>query len=175
MPHWHRHIGIDLASNDYNARLTFPNMASPMKRSQRLEPVVKVAENREQQAAKALGDSQEALNQAEQRLVELKNYREEYIRRFHAAGSVGMRAKQMGDYRVFLANLSQAIEQQIVLVQQAANVVEQRRQHWFSRRGKVKMLDKVVSRYQSDEQRVIDRKEQREQDERSQQLPKQKS
>lgn len=139
-----------------------------MKRSQRLEPVVKVAENREQQAAKALGDAQGALAEAQQRLEELKHYREDYIQRFHTAGSFGMSAAQMGDYRLFLSNLSQAIEQQTAMVQQAAAVVERQRQQWFNRRGKVKMLDNVVSRYQADEQRDADRKEQREQDERAQ-------
>jgi flagellar protein FliJ len=142
-----------------------------MKRSQRLEPVVKVAQSREQQAARALGDSQQALSQAEQRLAELKNYREEYVHRFHASGAAGMSAVQMGDYRLFLSNLSRAIEQQVGLVEQAAAGVEQQRQHWFSRRGKVKMLGNVVSRIQADEQRVVDRKEQLEQDEHSQRMP----
>ena len=128
-----------------------------MKRSKRLEPVVRVAENRKQQAAKALGESQSALQQAEQRLDELKNYREEYIRRFHTNGAQGMSAVQMGDYRLFLSNLSRAIEQQVELVNQAAAV---------------KMLDKVVSRFQADEQRIVDKKEQLEQDERAQRLPK---
>ncbi len=143
-----------------------------MKRSQRLEPVVKVAENREQQAARSLGDSQSALKQAQQRLDELKNYREEYIQRFHANGAVGMSAVQMGDYRLFLSNLSRAIEQQTGLVQQAAAVVEQQRQQWFTHRGKVKMLGNVVSRFQTEEQRVVDRKEQLEQDECAQRTPK---
>lgn len=139
-----------------------------MKRSKRLGPVVKVAENQKQQAAKALGDSQLALQRAEQRLRELKDYREEYIRRFHANGAVGMSAVQMGDYRLFLSNLSRAIEQQVELVEQAVAVVEQQRQQWFSRRTKVKMLDNVVSRFQADEQRIVDKKEQSEQDERAQ-------
>ncbi len=142
-----------------------------MKRSQRLEPVVRVAENREQQAARSLGDSQLALNQAQQRLDELENYRKEYIQRFHTTGATGMSAVQMGDYRLFLSNLSRAIEQQIGLVKQAAVTVEQQRQQWFSRRGKVKMLGNVVSRFQTEEQRVADRKEQLEQDERAQRMP----
>jgi len=142
-----------------------------MKRSQRLDPVVRVAENREQQAARSLGNSQSALNQAQQRLNELRNYREEYVQRFHANGAIGMSAVQMGDYRLFLSNLSCAIEQQAGLVKQAATVVEQQRQQWFSRRGKVKMLGNVVSRFQTDEQRVVDRKEQLEQDERAQCTP----
>ncbi len=142
-----------------------------MKRSQRLDPVIKVAENREQQAARSLGDSQSALSQTQQRLDELKNYREEYIQRFHATGAVGMSAVQMADYRLFLSNLSRAIEQQNGLVQQAIATVEQQRQQWFTRRGKVKMLGNVVSRLQTDEQRVVDRKEQREQDEYTQRMP----
>jgi len=142
-----------------------------MKRSRRLEPVVKVAENREQQAARSLGDAQSALNQAQQRLDELENYRKEYIQRFHTTGAVGMSAVQMGDYRLFLSNLSRAIEQQAGLVKQAAAAVEQQRQQWFARRGKVKMLGNVVSRFQTEEQRVADRKEQLEQDERSQCMP----
>ncbi len=142
-----------------------------MKRSRRLEPVVKVAENREQQAARSLGDAQSALNQAQQRLDELENYRKEYIQRFHTTGAMGMSAVQMGDYRLFLSNLSRAIEQQAGLVKQAAVAVEQQRQQWFARRGKVKMLGNVVSRFQTEEQRVADRKEQLEQDERSQRMP----
>jgi len=143
-----------------------------MKKSSRLQPVVKVAENREQQAAKALGDSQAALQQAEQRLTELKQYREEYIQRFHAAGAAGMAAAQMGDYQKFLHKLAMAIEQQAQIVVQTSGVVEQKRQAWFQTRGKTKMLNNVVSRYQAKEQRDTDRKEQNEQDERSQHLPK---
>ena len=143
-----------------------------MKKSTRLQPVVKVAENREQQAAKALGNSQTALGQAEQRLTELKQYREEYIQRFHTAGAAGMAAAQMGDYQKFLHKLSMAIEQQVQIVAQATGVVEQKRQAWFQMRGKTKMLNNVVSRYQVTEQRETDRKEQNEQDERSQHLPK---
>ncbi|HEC18561.1 MAG TPA: flagellar export protein FliJ [Gammaproteobacteria bacterium] len=142
-----------------------------MKRSQRLEPVVKVAENREQQAAKALGEAQAALQQAQQRLAELKTYREEYVQRFHSDGATGMSAVQMGDYRLFLSKLSRAIEQQAELVEQAAARLEQQRQQWFDQRGKVKMLGNVVSRFQADERRSVERREQREQDERSQGRP----
>lgn len=137
-----------------------------MKKSQRLEPVAKVAESREQQAARALGQAQTLMNQAEQRLVELKNYKEEYLRRFHTQGSRGMNAAQMEDYRRFLAKLDIAIAQQQQAVEQAAVRVETQRQHWFERRGKTQALDKVVARYQADEQRREDRNEQLELDAR---------
>ena len=138
-----------------------------MKRSRRLQPVARLAENHEQQAARALGDAQTQLTQAEQRLGELQSYREEYERRFQQMGSSGMGSLQMADYRQFLHNLSKAIEQQEVIVQQAMNLVVQRKQHWFAKRGNTQMLDNVVQRYESMEQREDDRKSQREQDERS--------
>ena len=143
-----------------------------MKRSQRFEPVVKVAENREQEAARLLGDAQTALTEAQQRLAELEGYREEYIKRFHVTGSVGMSAAQMLDYRAFLVKLDQAIAAQGTVVEQADNLVERQRQEWFTRRGKVKMLDTVVARYQADEQRDANRKEQGDQDERAQHMKK---
>lgn len=141
-----------------------------MKRSQRFEPVVKVAENREQEAARLLGDAQSALSQAQHRLTELEGYREEYISRFHSTGSVGMSAAQMMDYRTFLGKLDLAITEQRTVVEQADQFAEQQRQEWFARRGKVKMLDTVVARYQADEQRDANRKEQGDQDERAQRI-----
>jgi flagellar FliJ protein len=140
-----------------------------MKKSRRLQPVVKVAESREQQAARALGESQSQLSQAQQRHAELLRYKEEYLQRFHAAGKVGMNAAQMEDYRQFLVKLDQAIEQQRQVVEQAAQVLETKRRHWFEKRTKTQALDKVVSRYQSAEQRQQDRQEQNEQDEHAQQ------
>ena len=131
-----------------------------------------MAENREQAAARLLGEAQTALTEAQQRLGELEGYREDYIKRFHVTGSVGMSAAQMLDYRAFLVKLDQAIAAQGGVVEQAADLVERQRQEWFTQRGKVKMLDTVVARYQADEQRDADRKEQGDQDERAQQIKK---
>ena len=137
-----------------------------MKRSRRLQPVVRVAENRQQQAARALGLAQGELAQAQQRLSELKGYREEYIRRFQAAGAQGMVVVQMADYRQFLHRLAMAIEQQVKVVAHVTARVEDQRRRWFASRGKAQMLDNVVQRYQADEQREADRKEQVELDDR---------
>lgn len=139
-----------------------------MKRSERFEPVVKVAENREQEAARVLGDAQSALTSAQQKQAELESYREEYVQRFHSTGATGMSAAQMLDYRAFLVKLDLAISEQALVVEQAASLVEQQRQEWFVRRGKVKMLDTVVERYQTEEQRDANRKEQSDQDDRAQ-------
>ena len=139
-----------------------------MKKSKRLQPVVKVAESREQQAARALGQAQSRQADAEQRLAELQGYREDYIARFHAAGARGMGAVRMEDYQKFLHKLAMAIEQQKQVIAQAQQVVEEKRRLWHVSRSKKQMLGNVVSRYQAEEQRLADRKEQGELDERSQ-------
>jgi flagellar FliJ protein len=139
-----------------------------MKKSKRLEPVVKVAENREQQATRALGEAQKRLAAAEQRLRELKQYREEYHARFKANGAAGMGAMFLEDYQKFLHKLSLAIQQQVAVIAQAAAAVEEKKRLWHVSRSKTQMIESVVARYQAQEQRQADRKEQGEQDQRSQ-------
>lgn len=139
-----------------------------MKRSKRLKPVVQIAESREQQAARALGAAQTTLDQARQQLEELQGYRADYLQRFQQAGAVGMGGARLGDYQQFLQKLALAIEQQGQVIAQAEQEVEARRQQWFDTRGKVQMLDTVVTRYRDEESREASRKEQLEQDERAQ-------
>ncbi len=139
-----------------------------MKRSKRLQPVVQVAESREQLAARVLGVSQGLLDQAVQQLDELKSYRDNYLQRFQQAGAAGMGAAQLGDYRHFLQKLGLAIEQQTQVIAQAEQEVAAKRSLWFTSRGKVRMLGTVVSRYRCEEERDDMRKEQQEQDERAQ-------
>lgn len=139
-----------------------------MKRSKRMKPVVRVAENREQQAARALGAAQGRLAQAQQQLAELQHYRDDYRQRFQQAGATGMGAAQLADYQQFLHKLGLAIEQQSQQVAQARREVETRRTQWFTSRGKVRMLDTVVARYRAIEEQQAARQEQREQDERAQ-------
>ena len=139
-----------------------------MKKSRRLKPVVRVAEGREQQAARALGVAQARLGQVQQQQEELQRYRDDYRQRFQQAGAVGMGAVQLDDYQQFLHKLEQAIEQQGQQVALATQEVEAKRVLWFASRGKVRMLDTVVARYQAIEEQQVARREQREQDERSQ-------
>ncbi|HEB92211.1 MAG TPA: flagellar export protein FliJ [Gammaproteobacteria bacterium] len=139
-----------------------------MKKSRRLKPVVRVAEGREQQAARALGAARARLGQVQQQLEELRRYRDDYRQRFQQAGAVGMGAVQMADYQQFLHKLGQAIEQQGQQVVQATQAAEAKRALWFASRGKVRMLDTLVARYQAIEEQQASRREQREQDERSQ-------
>ena len=138
-----------------------------MTRSKRMQPVVKVAVSREQHAARQLGECQRLLDTRNARLAELLAYQAEYAQRFEASGGAGLDMARMQDYRVFLARLNDAIAQQRRLVEAARSDYEQKKSKWLGARQHAQALDKVVDRYQRDEQRAQGRREQAEIDERA--------
>ena len=139
-----------------------------MTKSERMKPVVRVAESREQAAAREFGASKRALEEHEQRLAELLTYREEYHRHFQQTGSAGVSAGQFMSFQRFLAQLNKAIEQQRRIVETAAQACECKREALGAARGRSMALDKVVSRYRQEEERHQERREQKETDEGAQ-------
>ncbi|MCG5514207.1 flagellar export protein FliJ [Ectothiorhodospira shaposhnikovii] len=138
-----------------------------MNRSKRMEPVVQVADNRQQLAAQRLGQSQQALEERVARLEELSSYRDEYAQRFESQSGVGMTGMSVRDYRLFLHRLNEAIEQQARLVAAARRELEMSRGRWVEARGKTEALNRVVEQFQHEERRAQDRREQAEQDDRN--------
>lgn len=139
-----------------------------MKKSDRLQPVQRLSESREQDAAKALGDSNRAVCEQEQRLADLESYREEYARYYQQRGEAGVTAAKLMELQRFLHNLNKAIEQQQQVVAMARQHSEQSKQQWNTARGKRQALGKVAERYREEEQRSAARQEQKENDEHAQ-------
>jgi len=141
-----------------------------MVKSKRIEPIVNMAHDSEREAAKALGDALQLLDKSVQQLDQLKGYREEYHQRLTSSGEAGMNAQTMNEFRSFIAKLTQAIQQQEAVVEQAQRHLEAKKQYWFARRGHSKALDTVLDRYLQREQRQERKREQRELDEHSSRL-----
>ncbi len=112
-----------------------------MKRSKRLKPIAGLAHNSEREAAKALGQAVQVLNEGRDRLEQLKQYRQEYIARYEAMGSSGVSVAKINDYRAFLVKLRGAIQEQEKVVITASTELQERRRFWFSKRGDSKALD----------------------------------
>ena len=136
-------------------------------RSKRFRPIVKHAQRLERDAAKALGDAQRQVMDAEQRLDQLRNYRHEYTERFAHRGNHGLRSEQMMDYQAFLEKLNTAIAQQQQNIVKSQHALQQCRQYWFAQRGRSKLLDNVLARYVDSEIQQASKREQRETDDRS--------
>ncbi len=142
-----------------------------MARSKRFKPIVKLAHNTERDAARALGEALGQLDACTQQLTQLFVYREEYNQRLHTSGTQGMSAQTLNEYRQFMVRLDEAIESQQKAIEQARNNLHEKKQFWFSKRGRSKALDKVLDRYLKDERRQRERSLQKEQDDRAVQRP----
>lgn len=141
-----------------------------VKRAKRMQSVADIAKSREQNAARLLGQKQQYLEQQRQRLLELVSYREEYARMFQSQGSLGLDARRLNEYRVFLEKLNLAIVQQRDRITQAAGDCNVCQESWMKTRIHSKALHKVVDRFRHEEIKKQEKREQNELDERAIQL-----
>jgi flagellar protein FliJ len=139
-----------------------------MTKSKRMEPVTRVADQRERQAAVEMAEFRRFLDAQQTKLDELNTYRSDYARTFEQAGRGGMDAARMADYRRILARLNDAIAYQEKRLASLHHDYEQVRRRWTDTRTRAAALDKVMERYREEERREGDRREQGESDERAQ-------
>lgn len=132
-----------------------------------MKPVKQVAEHREQDAARALGRELDRLATERGKLDQLIAYRDEYAHTFEARGGNGVHARELQNFHAFLGRLNAAIEQQQKAVAEAEQACEARRRQWLQRRSRSEALGKVMARYQREEARDRDRREQADSDERA--------
>ena len=132
-------------------------------RSRRLEPIVRVADRKEQAAVQEFGKAQDAMSAEERKLAELRAWWREYA---DALGAKPCgRTAVLRDARLFLGQLSEAVNRQQVLVEHARGRLEAARAQWLAMRMDREALEKVVTRFRAEEERAAQRDEQREQDE----------
>ena len=138
-----------------------------MARSKRLSSVAKVMQHREQDAARRVGLSAQQRDHQRLRLDELISFKTEYLGQFQSLTKGGTGANVLHDYHQFLNHLELAICQQQQCVEVADNEYESFRREWLTHKSTQKAVDKVVSRYQTQEQVAQSRREQHEIDEYS--------
>jgi len=136
-----------------------------MTRSERLNPVIKVADNKERQAARFMGDSLRDLEDQKKKLDELATYRDDYAQRFTDAGKSGLSISQMNEYRRFITKINEAIVLQRRKINETQLEYEQRRLQWTDLHSRTRALDKVATRFREAERRQDAKKEQKQLDE----------
>ena len=142
-----------------------------MTKSDRLKPVKRVAESREQRAARAMADALKRTKERGDRYQELLDYRDEYTARFTQGNEFGAKqgtrtALQMQDFKVFLDRLDHIIREQEKLLTAAQKEYEEKRKHWLATKTKTQALDKAIGRFKQAEQVRSSQKEQKDQDNR---------
>lgn len=138
-----------------------------MTRTQRIQPVQRIVDDRERELAKAVALARQKVAEAETKLTELGRYREDYHRGFQKEASAGASGLRLRDFRLFLARLDEAIRQQELVVARAKSEQENQMRLWMESQRKAKALGIVVEKWRGDERRAAERQDQRETDERA--------
>lgn len=132
-----------------------------------LQPLLELAQNHTDAAARNLGKLKLAWQQSEEKLAQLKAYQDDYRARLIATTKLGMRATALKDYHLFLAKLETAIRQQMEEVARCARRWEDGKMEWQAKQRKMKAFDTLSQRHHRAEIKRENKLEQREQDELS--------
>ncbi len=140
-----------------------------MTRSKRMQSIINLAQHVEKDAALALADSVEKIKECENRLQELREAREEYIRDFQSPGAK-MSAAQLIELRRFTSNLDDAISMLERQLHDQQQLNDHQRGVWHSSHNKVNALEGIQTRHKQEETRIHTNRQQMEVDDRSQHL-----
>lgn len=136
-----------------------------MLRSQRLEVVLSLEKQKEQDALARMGDARKQVEKQREQVNNLNRYQQEYREQIRNNQSGVVPVSRLQAWQAFIAQLDQVIRQQQQVLDQAGQVFEARRlewqQAWERRRG----MEKYIDTCRKQEQREQDGREQKEADE----------
>ena len=136
-----------------------------LKRSDRFKPIHNMAQQNEDVAAQTLGKIQRQLSEHHLKLSELMQYYQDYTERFNQQAVKGMSITQVQSYQKFISQLEIAIREQKKHITRTTEACDSSRADWTVERQKTQVLEKVITRYQKQEQKILNRQEQRRSDE----------
>ncbi|MCC7635283.1 flagellar export protein FliJ [Stenotrophomonas rhizophila] len=131
-----------------------------MMQSKRFDPLLKRAQDHEDEVARDLAERQSALDTHLSRLDELRRYAEEYANAQLAATSPA----QLLNRRAFLDRLDSAVAQQRQTVDHNREKVDAERARLILASRDKAVLEQLAASYRAQEKVVTDRRDQREMD-----------
>jgi flagellar FliJ protein len=141
-----------------------------MKRSQRLDVVQQAAARTEKERAERVALAEKHLAEMQQKLAALEKYRTEYEAGFAARAGAGFGAVEVRDFQTFLARLGEALVQQKDLVTAARRALDAERDQWREAAQRTHVVESLVERWQGEETRAENRRDQNMSDELAMQL-----
>lgn len=138
-----------------------------MKRSKRLEPVHKIAKNKEAVAAQKVTESVQQKASSLDQLDKLKKYREDYIAEFKTKGESGISASRLQEYQAFVHKIDHAIDEQLKTIQSAQQQVDDRQKDFQKTNSRKKVVEKLIDKSTIQETKSEQRSEQNEADDRT--------
>lgn len=142
-----------------------------MKRAQRLKMVQRAVEDLERKRAGKLALSERNVKECEAKLGELETYQSNYLREFATRARGGIGGVGLRDYQTFLSRLAEAVRQQTQHVFRARTERDAELRSWQNAAQRAQAVGRIVTRWQAEDNRVLERREQHESDELAQRLP----
>jgi flagellar FliJ protein len=141
-----------------------------MKKTERIGMVRRVVDDIERRKAEVLATCEKSVLAAQSKLDELEAYRAAYVREFARRAESGMSGAGAREYQLFLGRLDEALRQQGHILAQARLQRGAELESWRNAARRASAVGNLATHWQAEERQVADRIEQKESDERSQQL-----
>jgi flagellar protein FliJ len=130
-----------------------------------LQPLVHLAQQKNDAATKRLGQLNQQQQTAQQKLDALLQYRKDYQLKFQEEAKNGMAPADMKNFQDFIGRLDQAIQQQTAVAEKAKAGVQTGRTELMDTTRKMKSFDTLAQRHVEAEKKQEAKSEQRIQDE----------
>jgi flagellar FliJ protein len=139
-----------------------------MTRVERLDVVQQVAARTERERAERLAEAERGAIEAEQKLVALERYRNEYEEQLAQRGAGGVDISGVREFQAFLARLGEALVAQRDALALARSRRDEMLSSWREAAQRAQVVQKLADRWQGEARRDEDRRTQRESDELAQ-------
>jgi flagellar FliJ protein len=130
-----------------------------------LQPLVHLAQQRNDAATKKLGQLNQQHQTAQQKLDALQQYRKDYQLKFQEEAKAGMSPVDMKNFQDFIGRLDQAIQQQTSVIEKTKAGVQTGRNELMDTTRKMKSFDTLAQRHVAAEKKLEAKSEQKIQDE----------
>lgn len=139
-----------------------------MRKSKRLLPVQRLAEQRRKTAETILGQAQQQLLAEQDKLEQLRVYLADYQRDLLSTGRAGVSMEQLQRLQSFKQRLVDALAQQQQQIEFSEQAVGRAKLAWQATRGREQAMDSLISRTRGQEQQQDDKRLQKQIDELTQ-------
>jgi flagellar FliJ protein len=137
-------------------------------RIDRLDVVQQVADRAERERAERLAEAERNAIEAEQKLVALERYRNEYEEQLATRGASGVEVSGVREFQAFLARLGEALVAQRQVLSAARANRDALLNSWREAAQRAQIVQTLTERWQGEARRDEDRRDQRESDELAQ-------
>lgn len=130
-----------------------------------LATLIELAQSKTDEAARRLGQLQNAHTSAAEKLELLLQYRQEYLDQLQVQLRDGVASAHLRNFQNFIGTLDDAIEQQRALTLQADTRLAHGRGDWQQTKRRLNSFDTLADRVRQQEMIALNKREQRDSDE----------